>query len=677
MIFTGKGGKRMKKCSVLIAALVLSICMTGCGKAGKEPEKEEEKDVSTQNTENGDPFAPLNKNDEEGPEDKEENKEADIEDETPEIKIDYPFSERFVYGDKNLFYIEDDGTLSCQFRSDDESTIECGMGDDERYYFIVNNRNGQTLYFLDHDFVLSQTTVEYPESMFVNCITPHDGKLFYSGYESAAQKYSIFFYDPEGDAFSNDPEIDKLDRQLQNYKGRGLSRIFTVQDIVRDMETTGCIYMFDGDSKEVYVFDEDGNEENVFKTSEEEGNFQYFEPGYIIKEIYDYSDDVPSADGRCGFILYDVKDGKDYDIPMKKKAGDTGICTVKDGYLYFYENVYDNDLITQRQYKRISIDSIKAAENDVETVLTVAQYPKVSSYYGNYSEGSTNYDGFTVKSDRIWYLAYDENGDNAKKGDVAWESIALDHPKAKPLKTGAIERHEDFSDFGFITQRAEKKLTDDGFDYFSGMYQSFRFYDDIDNAEKMNGVLADVEKTFKDVGKDTEDSAYNDVVKGDELEWFKETIGHGYSYDQTFDNVKNVGKKHVQVSYSDYAYYGGAHGGGSSYYVLFDKTTGKRQKLKDLYKGSEDDSKKVALSYSMDDWRNNSEAYYYNIDSGKDAEQTMKENFEECISIDMLMSFDEDGVYICYPPYAVGPYASGQIDVLIPWYALDIEYSEI
>ena len=111
---------------------------------------------------------------------------------------------------------------------------------------------------------------------------------------------------------------------------------------------------------------------------------------------------------------------------------------------------------------------------------------------------------------------------------------------------------------------------------------------------------------------------------------------------------------------------------GSSSYYLFNLKTGKRETIKDLYKGSEQEFKEIALNYSISDWKNGNNGYYEEYD-GTESEEEMKKSFSEYISLDMPVTFSEYSLSICYPTYSVGPYAAGEIQVEIPYFALNIE----
>ncbi len=596
----------------------------------------------------------------------------------PDYSVDYPFQERFVYGNKNLFYIEDDGTLRCEYKAKEDEIIEYGTGDPDRFFFITNGKDGQTLYFLDRDFNLGFTPISYPEEMYVSNISLLDGKLYYSGYDRSLGKDATYLYDPEGDAFDSDPRIDRLQRTFENYKGRNLTKLVSRADIARDIEETGCIYMIDNDAGDIYVFNDAGKEVGSFKADTNDGETKYFGPDYLIKEIHFYGDGEGGMDKERDqeYVLYDVRAGESYKFSIGKED-DSGVVDLKDGFFYYYEKTRKDDIDTGREYKRISIDNIKSGNISPETIVSLEQPPNIDCSYGSYTEGNNTFDAFTVKDDRVYYLIFDGSGDDGRKGDVVWRSVLLDDPSKEEQKTGAMERHETFADFGHVSASKDKRTIDDGFEYYVGEYQNFRFNDDIENADKLNAEMEKIDKEFKANGDETADRAYSEIVEngeeGNDISWFKEFIGQGYSYTQTFTGVSKVGKNHVTVTYDDYYYYGGAHGMGSSFNYLFSLKDGKRLTLKDLYEGSEKEFKDLALSFSMGDWKRNPDYYYESPDGTAEQEEKMRESFSEMISLDMNVCFEDDGLYLIYPPYAVGPYASGEIRVQIPYYVLGID----
>ncbi len=596
------------------------------------------------------------------------------------IVIDYPFEDRFIYGNKNLFYIEDDGSLSCEFRGTDEQTIEYGTGGPDRYFFIVNENGSQTLYFFDRSMQLSNTPISYPAEMYVESIEYYNGKLYYYGYDRNLEQYATYFYDPEGDAFDSDNGINTLERHITNYKGRELSKLINNQSIVRQMVKSGNIYMKDGSSNEIYVFDDSGNETLVIKDDGRDGDYSFYGTDWLLKKISNYGEGERRKTGGQEYVLYNVRNGKETSFTLGDNPDYVGVSDIKNNFVYYYETKLDKGVESAREYSQVSVDDLTKGSSEGSPVVTIPVYPNVDASYGNYSEGNNGYDAFTVKNDRIYYLVFDEKGEDGKKGDVVWRSLPSSDPSDETVqKTGAMERHETFSDYGYVTASVDEKVAEnsDGFVYFKGSYQSFRFNNDIENADKLNNELEKIDEEFHGHGDDTAESAYKEIVEegeeGNNIEWFRDYIGYGYTYDVSFGGVQKAGKNHLQVRYDDYSYYGGAHGMGSSNSILFDLKSGNRQTIRDLYKGTEQEFNDIALQYSMDDWKNDGGAYYESYDGTPESEASMRESFLQCISIDMNMEFKEDGINLLYAPYAVGPYASGEIPVFIPYWALGIE----
>ncbi len=683
-----------KRLYCIIPVLILVLVMAGCGKksdgtSGRETEASggekageaaaagTEKEPAAETEEASEPVT--------APEEKAaETSDTSEESDTSEAAavgttVDYPFQDRFIYGNKNLFYIEDDGSLTCLFRGRENQNIEYGTGDPYHYFFIVNDDGKQVINFYDRDLNPGYTDIGLGSDMYVNNISVLDGKLYYSGYDRETGDNVTYFYDPEGDAFDSDPDIDRLKQKLKIYNGRELSKLCGGVDIVRDMEKTGCIYMYDYDAGEIYVFNDAGKEVNSFKGDTGDGEVKYFGPDYLIKTRHYYGEGA-DPDRNQEFVLYNVRSGKSCEFSLGK-AESSGVAGLSNGYVYFYEKTYENDIETGRDYKRIPIKNIENGILETENIIHVGQPPNVNCTYGSYSEGNSSYDAFTVKNDRVYYLVFDEKGEDGRKGDIVWRSVLIDDPEKTEQRSGALERHETFADFGIVTARVDKKTTEDGFVYYKGEFQSFRFNEDIENADKLNEALQRIDDAFEKNGKDTEQNALNDIVENGEDEnnvnWFKENLGQGYTYSVNFGDVSRVGKNHVAVTFGDYYYYGGAHGMGSSFNYLFDLKSGKKAEITDFFKGDEEEFKALALRYSMADWRKDSGLYYESDDGTPEREKEMENSFLECISLDMNVSYSEEGIVLCYPPYAVGPYASGEIQVVIPWYEFGISVSNL
>ena len=130
-----------------------------------------------------------------------------------------------------------------------------------------------------------------------------------------------------------------------------------------------------------------------------------------------------------------------------------------------------------------------------------------------------------------------------------------------------------------------------------------------------------------------------------------------------------LGSHYLTVNYDGYEYWGGAHGYPYRQHYLFDLNTGGELTIYDLYTSTEENFKDVVAKYSIQDWKENPEMYFNNVDE----EETVYQDFYDNASLDMAMRFEKQGIVIEYSPYEYGPYAAGFIEIPIPYDVLGIE----
>lgn len=102
-------------------------------------------------------------------------------------------------------------------------------------------------------------------------------------------------------------------------------------------------------------------------------------------------------------------------------------------------------------------------------------------------------------------------------------------------------------------------------------------------------------------------------------------------------------------------------------YLLFDMDTGEPVTFQDLYRGSEEEFKELAVEYTVADWKKGEKGYF------APTEDDLREKVYESVTMDMLIRFGEEGIVLEYSPYWLGSFADGFIEVPIPYEALDME----
>ena len=107
-----------------------------------------------------------------------------------------------------------------------------------------------------------------------------------------------------------------------------------------------------------------------------------------------------------------------------------------------------------------------------------------------------------------------------------------------------------------------------------------------------------------------------------------------------------------------YIFSGGAHGMYWTNYINIDSNTKSVIKLSTLFT---DENMKKAENSLWDQYR-----FSYGENSGNDTFTVRKDFF-----VSESFYFTNDGIVFVYPPYALGPYAQGQMTLALNWSELD------
>lgn len=180
-------------------------------------------------------------------------------------------------------------------------------------------------------------------------------------------------------------------------------------------------------------------------------------------------------------------------------------------------------------------------------------------------------------------------------------------------------------------------------------------------ADKINAYMKEEFDTTTEANRpSTEETDPDDDLCEDHLSFPRM---YCETYEGSVDSVEIMHDKYLLVNKSGYWYGGGAHGYPDRGQDLFDLNTGNVLGIKDFYKGSEEEFKKLCADKTIEDFNSYDEYSnpYYTDSSDEIYEQAYNEaGFETS-----LVEFRDDGVYIYYMPYDMGPYSSGFIEIKI------------
>ena len=87
--------------------------------------------------------------------------------------------------------------------------------------------------------------------------------------------------------------------------------------------------------------------------------------------------------------------------------------------------------------------------------------------------------------------------------------------------------------------------------------------------------------------------------------------------------------------------------------------------LADFYDGSDESFRKLVADKTVEDFESYDEGMspYF----ASDSEEIYKQAYESVSLEKCIVTFKNDGIYVSYPPYVMGPYAAGYIDIFISY----------
>ena len=114
-----------------------------------------------------------------------------------------------------------------------------------------------------------------------------------------------------------------------------------------------------------------------------------------------------------------------------------------------------------------------------------------------------------------------------------------------------------------------------------------------------------------------------------------------------------------------YSYTGGAHGYGSTTYSNFDLAAGKKISVQDVVQPGA----QAALAAKLTE-------IYRQHDAMRDLDEAQRREFmrdwageiQQSFAATDNFTFAANGIVFSFPPYAIGPYAFGQVDLLLPYH---------
>ena len=583
------------------------------------------------------------------------------------------YERRFLSGNKRLYYLEDDGSLRCLLTCSDENdeNIVFVAGDAKSFYAMTNSTDlDHTLHYWTKDGKEGSIKPEKSKDAAISHAAVYKDRFYYDYYDGDEDGYIIYYYDMDNNKCVRDKEMEETDRYIGSHNGAEFSKMDYRSFIAYDLATAGQTYRMDSEGKTVYIFGEDGDEIGSFEPGAEMDSWEIFDGRYLFSKRREYD----TKESRVYYYMHDLASDNDGIIwEGNSDEEGFGIADVRDDYLYYYlEELYADGSVKNRSYYREKLEDVKGGTVvSGEPLLSIPSFEGVINFCPSLRINS--YDGFTVLGNRAYYLWFNEDDENGHRGDVVWQALNMEKAGFDDslILTGCVEEHEPFSDYGYyvndISARREKDIK-----YYTSSIHNFFFYDDIAHAEEMNKALKGIYDAAKENAVRGGDTAYNDFFGSEAAFDPNGDYIPTYSYDYNVGDIKKLSDNYLEITTSDYEFYGGAHGMPGMEHHLFDLRTGKLITIKDLFKGSEEVFRDIVVRYSLEDWKNAEEYKYYELYDPA-LEDDMRQTFSELVSLDMDIDFEENGINVPYQPYAVAPYAAGFVDVFIPYWVLGFD----
>ena len=470
------------------------------------------------------------------------------------------------------------------------------------------------------------------------CIDIYKGKVIITVYNYYAGEYLEYCFDEktmepvEGtasiladipEAYNNIIFLNEIDY----FRGSSVERFMDEVGYFR-VRYDGKIYNFDGEAINEFdeVCDEDKDRFDLVYFDDESIVYKAYDDDYSVKRFVDQS----LITGRMTVISTDFG----------------YLAAVEDGILYFTERVD-----SEYGLYKYNLCSYNVKEHLKEIICTRSSNPGTMGSGAFGSIMVSNGTIYAVTNDghkRDWSIYKD--GDFKQLGIEPWvfnygENVTVE----------------------YVSKTAKCGICNEDIGCYYGEYAVLG---------PQYGDKVDI------INKDLKESVENQCEDFLAMEpYYSESkeecdnIGHGeemgtVTYDLTLSRVFKINDNYLTVEGSAYWYGGGAHGYPFLHVKLFDLRTGEEVPFTDIYPGTEEDLKKVVAQATKEHAQLFAEenSPYYNPDPDLVYEQAYGYISFETIEV----TYQKGGLTVEYPPYEMGPYAAGTIEIFIPYRDLGI-----
>lgn len=443
---------------------------------------------------------------------------------------------------------------------------------------------------------------------------------------------------------------DGLCKVVDDLMEQGYDFCEDFEDFMTCLNEQNILFLRNRDSSVVASFDVEGNLIQKYRIKPDV-SFVRSTDGKLLVES--------STEEHC---FYDLT-GDEATLMGAVDGHGKNILEVKDGYVYYYTS--EEYAYSCSVYHFYRYDSVSGTEGLLFKTRSVPGQP----YVVNGKEG------FTVGNDECYFINFDEGNLRWFVCDLSDDGYALTGLEVVDKYMGIF----DVASIGYEAKSYDCNICGDVmFEYYVetvALSESEIPYAEQINAylqEDIDGYIREVEKYAQDMLDDQES---NEIDPDLELQChFRET--RELKFDGTTQYSFGIAGKNeiltcLEVDISGYEYYGGAHGFPFRERNIFNLEDGSLITFADICGVSEEEFRRLAAEYTVKDYQEGN-AGYFSTD-----EESLYETVYDYAGFDCLMHMNSKGVVIEYSPYFLGPYASGHIEVTIPYRDLGLYLTDI
>ena len=505
------------------------------------------------------------------------------------------------------------------------------------------DKEGDVIYAVDGKTGETATLwTEGDEDDWISHIDIYDGDLYVLISSENSREELRFIRDGESMEFEQvESDYDDLlkaagDNDWSLYCS---SRRYDGGSCTEMLDTYGYLLAYDGESKGYMGLYPDGGVKVFDGMPADYVNICGYDDRYLI---YTETDDI----GQTKLCRYDLENGSIMDMLVYNWQnetysviglyGDVIYLTTEEGEEYSHED---------KVIEAIDVNSGEMQEICRQSAIAGASTTLLDPQYAFELIGDDVYTTTLVGADITWSKV-NGRGRAATHNDIDCPIMTI-----SGLQYGTIDyvSGEDYCPYCGIPL----------YKYYTELFQLDREYSD--QAEKINDTL----RASFDFSTETAESGQAlSELTDEECEYHQEYPNqYCETDDTTVSDVYVIADRYLAVNMGGYWYGGGAHGYPTRNQYLFDLTTGDQLGVRDFYDGSNEEFKQLCADATMADYNQYSE--YESPYFAEDAQAVYDQAYEEADLDASYIEFREDGAYLVYFPYDIGPYSSGFIEIKI------------